>query len=97
MNEPGVIRCELCGREEAASLLRHLREAHGLGPEAYQTRCPGSPLFTPGFGQCLRDNGIGTDSGKRVRRVNLFGVALTAPALLGGHVPEGVEKAFLNM
>jgi cobaltochelatase CobS len=88
MEEHDTIRCELCGREEAASLFRHLREAHGLAPEAYQARCPGSLLFTPVFGQYLRENGIAIDKGKLVRHVNLFGVAVTVDALPGRHVPE---------
>ncbi|MDR2390529.1 MAG: MoxR family ATPase [Planctomycetota bacterium] len=88
MSENGMIRCELCGREEAASLLRHLREAHGLAPEAYQARCPGSPLFTPDFGHYLRENGIAAAGGKLVRHVNLFGVAATVDALPGRHVPD---------
>lgn len=88
MDENGMIRCELCGREEAASLFRHLREAHGLAPEAYQARCPGSPLFLPAFGQYLRENRIAVAGGKLVRRVDLFGVSLTVDALPGRHVPE---------
>ena len=86
------IFCGLCGQPEGVSLFRHLREVHSLAPEAYQARCPNAPLFTPGFGDYLRQGRLRVEDGRVVAQHRLFGVEVKRGVVLNSHVPVLDEK-----
>ncbi|MDR1611407.1 MAG: AAA family ATPase, partial [Planctomycetota bacterium] len=81
------IFCGICGKADPVSLLRHIRDEHGITPDVYRSRCPNAPLFTPGFGDYLAANRIQVVDGavKAVRE--LFGVETVCNAVAREHVP----------
>jgi cobaltochelatase CobS len=81
------IYCGLCGKADGASLFRHIREEHGLTPGAYQARCPNAPLFTPAFGEYLRERGIQVEGGKVLSVLRLFGVETSREVAFREQVP----------
>ena len=94
------IFCGVCGYATKTALFEHLREAHGLTPEAYKEKCPNAPLFTASFKQYVEGQGLHLDPGAspdsdgemRVTR-ELFGVALSCAMKPADGVPA-VDPAY---
>ena len=86
------IFCGICGKADAVSLLQHIRDEHSITPEAYQTRCPNAPLFTPEFAEYLKTNYIHVVDGAVKTRRDLFGVETICNAVVREHVPSVDDK-----